>query len=420
MLVLQHLPRSSRSRDRHRRRVTASRSRHSSPATACRPVRRRHDLAHIGEFLLHHRRIAVASGGGGPISRPWRSPSSALTALLTPWLIGAAPAFASWVDRNLPRPLQNFRRDLRLVDRERAAAPGAARRGGTRAARRGGLLAIDAALLVAITLAALIEGGPLERWLVARLRHRRRRARAVVRGRRGGSRRPFVIVILGSSGNLGRSLAARAVSRVPPRPPAIRGRAEARTWSSRSSSQRWRHRFLLAAVTHRAPRRARDLAARRADRRPSQCASARDARNPSGHTRAGGRGDRRRAHAPRQPALAGAYAGGAPFRTRHASRQRSARHAGRAREDALERAYRWCPDSDSRARAPRPGAPRSAAPSPAGTARAAPARPSPHSSGAPISSSSRTATSPPVRRPRRPRRHRRLPWQWLVRRCWEW
>jgi CPA2 family monovalent cation:H+ antiporter-2 len=63
-------------------------------------------LAQIGEFSFIIAAVGLAARATGEFLYPVAVAVSAITTLLTPWLIrGAGPA-ANWVDRKLPRPLQ--------------------------------------------------------------------------------------------------------------------------------------------------------------------------------------------------------------------------------------------------------------------------------------------------------------------------
>ena len=81
------------------------------------PHRQRH--AHLGRsrhepgadrrVLVHHRRASALSlGATGAFLYPVAVAVSAITTLLTPWLIRALGPVATFVDRKLPKPLQTF------------------------------------------------------------------------------------------------------------------------------------------------------------------------------------------------------------------------------------------------------------------------------------------------------------------------
>ncbi|HLS47426.1 MAG TPA: cation:proton antiporter, partial [Gemmatimonadales bacterium] len=65
-------------------------------------------LAQIGEFSFIIAGVGLALGATRDFLYPVAVAVSAVTTLSTPWLIRSAGGVASWVDRKLPRPLQNF------------------------------------------------------------------------------------------------------------------------------------------------------------------------------------------------------------------------------------------------------------------------------------------------------------------------
>ncbi|HVH44032.1 MAG TPA: cation:proton antiporter [Labilithrix sp.] len=65
-------------------------------------------LAQIGEFSFIIAALGLSLGATRPFLYPVAVAVSAITTLLTPWLIRASAPAASWVDRKLPRPLQTF------------------------------------------------------------------------------------------------------------------------------------------------------------------------------------------------------------------------------------------------------------------------------------------------------------------------
>jgi CPA2 family monovalent cation:H+ antiporter-2 len=65
-------------------------------------------LAQIGEFSFIIAGLGLTLQATGTFLYPVAVTVSALTTLLTPWLIRASGPAASWVDRRLPRPLQTF------------------------------------------------------------------------------------------------------------------------------------------------------------------------------------------------------------------------------------------------------------------------------------------------------------------------
>jgi monovalent cation:H+ antiporter-2, CPA2 family len=122
-------------------------------------------LAQIGEFSFIIASVGLALGAVGDFLYPVAVAVSAMTTLLTPWLIRGSDPVATWLDRKLPRPIQTFAslygawlEDLRRTpDRIGTAA---------QARRIGGFLFIDAALLGAVVIGVSIGGrrfiGPVE------------------------------------------------------------------------------------------------------------------------------------------------------------------------------------------------------------------------------------------------------------------
>ncbi len=114
-------------------------------------------MAQIGEFSF----IIAAVGATSPLVRDFLYPVmvavSAVTTLITPWLIGAAPSAAIYVDRKLPKPLQTFTavyatwvENLRAAPRERTM--------GQRVRRKVYWLLIDSAAIAGIVIGASLYG----------------------------------------------------------------------------------------------------------------------------------------------------------------------------------------------------------------------------------------------------------------------
>jgi CPA2 family monovalent cation:H+ antiporter-2 len=122
-------------------------------------------MAQIGEFSF----IIAAVGATSPLVRDFLYPVmvavSAVTTLITPWLIGAAPAAAVYIDRKLPKPLQTFTavygtwlENLRAAPRERTM--------GQRVRRKVYWVLIDAGAIAAIIIGASLYGTRLGRMAV--------------------------------------------------------------------------------------------------------------------------------------------------------------------------------------------------------------------------------------------------------------
>jgi CPA2 family monovalent cation:H+ antiporter-2 len=112
-------------------------------------------LAQIGEFSFIIASVGTVTGAADRLLYPVVVAVSAITTLLTPWLIRAAGPTAAWVDRKLPRSLQTFAALYgSWLDQLTASQPDG------RAARIRRLLrwvALDAFFLVAIIIGASVE-----------------------------------------------------------------------------------------------------------------------------------------------------------------------------------------------------------------------------------------------------------------------
>jgi CPA2 family monovalent cation:H+ antiporter-2 len=114
-------------------------------------------LAQIGEFSFIIAGVGLAEGVISPFIYPVAVVVSAITTLVTPWLIRGSEPAAMFVDRKLPRPLQtSVALYASWVDRIRNA-PGAAGKSKTRKLVR--VIMIDAALLIIVIIGAAAERG---------------------------------------------------------------------------------------------------------------------------------------------------------------------------------------------------------------------------------------------------------------------
>jgi CPA2 family monovalent cation:H+ antiporter-2 len=114
-------------------------------------------LAQIGEFSFIIAGVGLAAGATRSFFYPVAVSVSAITTLVTPWLIRAAEPTALWVDRKLPRPIQtSVSLYASWVDRIRNAPPTAGR---SRTRRLVRVILIDAALLALVMIGAGAERG---------------------------------------------------------------------------------------------------------------------------------------------------------------------------------------------------------------------------------------------------------------------
>jgi len=114
-------------------------------------------LAQIGEFSFIIAGLGLSLGATRNFLYPIAVAVSAITTLTTPILIRNSGRFASWVDRNLPVPIQNFvslyTSWIEGLRTREPVEPGTKRR------RTVLLLVIDAALLAAIVIGVSVELG---------------------------------------------------------------------------------------------------------------------------------------------------------------------------------------------------------------------------------------------------------------------
>ena len=114
-------------------------------------------LAQIGEFSFIIAGVGLASGVISSFIYPVAVVVSAITTLVTPWLIRGSEPAAMFVDRKLPRPIQtSVALYASWVDRIRNA-PGTAGKSKTRKIVR--VIMIDALLLVVVIIGAAAERG---------------------------------------------------------------------------------------------------------------------------------------------------------------------------------------------------------------------------------------------------------------------
>ncbi len=114
-------------------------------------------LAQIGEFSFIIAGVGLASGVVRPFIYPIAVAVSAITTLVTPWLIRGSEPAAMFVDRKLPRPIQtSVALYASWVDRIRNA-PGVSGKSKTRRLVR--VILIDALILIIVIIGAAAERG---------------------------------------------------------------------------------------------------------------------------------------------------------------------------------------------------------------------------------------------------------------------
>ena len=167
-------------------------------------------LAQIGEFSFIIAGVGATMGATRGFLYPVAVSVSAVTTLLTPWLIRAAGPVASFVDRKLPRPLQTF---VALYGSwiEQLGRPD--RRNVTAAAHVRGLarlLLIDAVLLAAIVIGTAVTIDKLAAFVAARVHLEHAVARGAVLVASAALSLPFLIGIVRVARRLGTTVAAIA------------------------------------------------------------------------------------------------------------------------------------------------------------------------------------------------------------------
>ena len=162
-------------------------------------------MAQIGEFSFIIAGLGIALGAVGDFLYPVAVAVSAVTTLITPWLIRWSGPAAAWVDAKLPRSLQTLLA-LEGAWTERLRAP--AQRTG-RVRRLAGLLLLDTFLLGAVVIAAARFFDRGVELLSARIGLRWARVAAIAAAALIGS--PFMLGVVRLVGALGATLAAQAL-----------------------------------------------------------------------------------------------------------------------------------------------------------------------------------------------------------------
>ncbi|HEY2759269.1 MAG TPA: cation:proton antiporter, partial [Pirellulales bacterium] len=135
-------------------------------------------VAQIGEFSFIIASVGVAGGSIDPLLYSMAIAVSAITTLLTPWLIRAAPATAEWVDRKLPRSIQTFAALYSSWIERLGAHRTEAEVAPIRRAIR--WLAVDVVAATVIIIGASMEMEQITRWLTKRWELPERNVRLIV------------------------------------------------------------------------------------------------------------------------------------------------------------------------------------------------------------------------------------------------
>ena len=113
-------------------------------------------MAQIGEFSFIIASLGLATGAVGDFLYPVAVAVSAITTLLTPFMVRQAPAAASYVDRKLPRALQTYAALYATWVEEMRRAP-ARRTAGDRVKAMIRWLLVDTACVIAGIVLSLIH-----------------------------------------------------------------------------------------------------------------------------------------------------------------------------------------------------------------------------------------------------------------------
>jgi monovalent cation:H+ antiporter-2, CPA2 family len=167
-------------------------------------------LAQIGEFSFIIAGLGLSLGAVGRFLYPVAVAVSALTTLITPFLMRASGPVASFVDRRLPHPLQTF---VSLYGSWLAAlrAGPKTRTTGARVRRLVLLLALDTVLVAAITIAASLNVDRLANFAATKAGVGPGLVRAAIAGLSILLASPFVLGAVRVARALGTLLAAQAL-----------------------------------------------------------------------------------------------------------------------------------------------------------------------------------------------------------------
>ncbi|MGH7724405.1 MAG: cation:proton antiporter [Candidatus Eiseniibacteriota bacterium] len=172
-------------------------------------------LAQFGEFSFILAGVAVTTGASGAFLYPVAVAVSAVTTLLTPWLIRAADPVSTYLDRSLPQRLQTF---VALYGSwiENLVARPVLPAEQSRVRRAFRVLLIDAVIVLAIVVAGSLELVTLSNLLHARTGMSLPVARASVIGLMLVLATPFLIGIARTAATLAQTYALRALPAAEP------------------------------------------------------------------------------------------------------------------------------------------------------------------------------------------------------------
>ena len=171
-------------------------------------------LAQIGELSFIIAGLGISLGATRSFLYPVAVAVSALTTLLTPWLIRASDPVASWVDRRLPRPLQTFASLYGSWIEGMGAAP-AAGQSGAALRRSVGLLLVDGLVVGAVVIGISLSASRVSMELVKRLGVSQGVARILIVVVGGVLILPFAVGAVRAARRVGFLLATQALASAP-------------------------------------------------------------------------------------------------------------------------------------------------------------------------------------------------------------
>jgi CPA2 family monovalent cation:H+ antiporter-2 len=167
-------------------------------------------MAQIGEFSFIIAGLGLTLGATRGFLFPVAVAVSAITTLTTPWLIRSAGGVASWVDRTLPRPVQNFVA-LYASWMEGLARSRHDQRQRSRTRRLAAIIALDLLLISAVVVTVGIWHAQGTAWLLEQLGLTQRVARGLLLVTAAVVIVPLAIGLLRTARALGQTAAQRAL-----------------------------------------------------------------------------------------------------------------------------------------------------------------------------------------------------------------
>jgi CPA2 family monovalent cation:H+ antiporter-2 len=168
-------------------------------------------LAQIGEFSFIIAGLGLSLHATRDFIYPIAVAVSAITTLLTPWLIRASRRVAFAVDRMLPQPLQTFASLYGTWIESFGGSSGEPRTSMAVARKLAGSLILDGVLLGVLTIGTSVAQGHIAAYVERRFAVNPEVARAVVIGAAIALATPFIIGIVRVSRRLGSVLAEAAL-----------------------------------------------------------------------------------------------------------------------------------------------------------------------------------------------------------------